>query len=78
MIKLLIIWIIRLYQFLISPFFGSNCRFQPTCSEYTLQSFKQLPFKKAAITSFKRIIKCHPWGTFGYDPLIKKNNAKNI
>jgi len=65
--------IIKFYQTLISPLLGSNCRFQPTCSEYCMDSLKMWGFFKGLYLSLRRIMKCHPWGGKGYDPVPKKN-----
>jgi len=74
--KLLItifILIIRFYQILISPLLGSNCRFLPTCSEYTIESIKAYGLIKGISISLKRISSCHPFGKKGFDPIIKEN-----
>jgi len=61
--------LIRLYQFLISPMLGANCRFTPTCSQYGMEAIKKHgPFKGGWLT-LKRIGKCHPWGAHGHDPV---------
>lgn len=61
--------VIRFYQWTISPLLGKNCRFEPSCSEYSLQAFKKYGIIKGLYLSVKRIIRCHPWGGHGYDPL---------
>ena len=66
------ILIIKFYQTLISPLLGSNCRFMPTCSEYALESFKSYGLIKGFFLTIKRIGKCHPWGSHGYDPIPTK------
>ena len=61
--------IIKIYQYLISPLTGAYCRFTPTCSQYGVEAIKKYgPFKGGWLT-IKRIARCHPWGTHGYDPL---------
>ena len=64
--------VIRLYQLVISPILGPNCRFMPTCSEYALESIKSFGLIKGFFLTFKRIVKCHPWGGHGYDPIPTK------
>ena len=64
-----IIVIIKFYQFFVSPILGQNCRYLPTCSEYSIQSIKKFGIFKGAFLSLKRISKCHPWGNHGYDPV---------
>ncbi len=63
---------IRFYQLFISPLLGSNCRFQPTCSQYAYDSVKDHGFFRGLALSAKRIGKCHPWHDGGYDPVPKK------
>jgi putative membrane protein insertion efficiency factor len=63
---------IKFYQLFISPLLGSNCRFQPTCSEYAYDSVKEHGLVKGFILSAKRIGKCHPWHDGGFDPVPKK------
>mgnify|MGYP002830758121 FL=1 len=67
------ILIIRFYQILISPLLGSNCRFLPTCSEYTIESIKAYGLIKGISISLKRISSCHPFGKKGFDPIVKEN-----
>ena len=67
---------IRVYQLIISPLLGSNCRFIPTCSEYAMESLKEYGLIKGIFLSIKRIGKCHPWGSHGYDPIPTKMEKK--
>ena len=67
-----IIAIIKIYQLIISPILKTNCRFLPTCSEYSIMAFKEHGFVKGFYFSFRRIISCHPYGSHGYDPVPKK------
>ncbi|MFZ1371042.1 MAG: membrane protein insertion efficiency factor YidD [Ferruginibacter sp.] len=61
--------LIKLYQWIISPWLGSRCRYTPTCSHYAIDAFKKHgPFMGLWLT-IKRISKCHPWGGHGYDPV---------
>ena len=68
-IKRLFILPIILYQKVISPFLSGSCRFNPTCSEYSKQAILKYGVIYGILLSFKRIIKCHPWGGHGNDPL---------
>ena len=63
------IFLIKIYQWIISPLLGPKCRFTPTCSTYALQAFKKYGLFKGFWLSIKRISRCHPWGGHGYDPL---------
>ena len=71
-----LILLIRGYQLIISPMLGSNCRFMPTCSEYALGSLKTYGLIKGTYLTIKRIGKCHPWGSHGYDPIPTKMEKK--
>ena len=67
-----LIILIRGYQLIVSPILGSNCRFMPPCSEYAIESFKSYGLIKGFFLTIKRIGKCHPWGSHGYDPIPSK------
>ena len=67
-----LVLLIRGYQLIVSPILGSNCRFMPTCSEYALESLKAYGLIKGTFLTIKRIGKCHPWGSHGYDPIPTK------
>ena len=61
--------LIRFYQLSISPILGQNCRYTPTCSQYSIEAIqKHGPFKGGWL-SIKRIFSCHPWGGHGHDPV---------
>jgi putative membrane protein insertion efficiency factor len=61
--------LIRIYQLLISPMLGANCRYTPTCSQYGVEAIRKYgPFKGGWLT-LKRIGSCHPWGGHGHDPV---------
>jgi putative membrane protein insertion efficiency factor len=64
-----LIILIKIYQVLISPLIPPSCRFTPTCSQYTLEALKKYGILKGSWLGFRRIIKCHPWGGSGYDPV---------
>ncbi|WP_240377358.1 membrane protein insertion efficiency factor YidD [Arachidicoccus soli] len=53
----------------ISPMFPATCRFTPTCSQYGVEAFKKYGVLKGFWLTFKRIIRCHPRGGSGYDPV---------
>ena len=75
MIKRLILNLIKIYQLFISPLLGRNCRFYPTCSEYSLKSIEKYGLLKGGTMSFSRLLKCHPWHPGGVDlPEIKNQN----
>jgi putative membrane protein insertion efficiency factor len=64
-----LIVLVRGYQILISPWLGSNCRHQPTCSAYMVEALQIWGPFKGLWLGLKRIAKCHPWGPHGFDPV---------
>ena len=64
--------LVRFYQVAISPFTPATCRFEPTCSNYTLQALKKHGLFRGGWLATKRIFSCHPWGKSGYDPVPPK------
>lgn len=69
--KNIAIFIIKLYQ-KIPGSFHNSCRHIPTCSNYAIDAINEYGFFKGSILSIKRILRCNPFGTSGYDPVIKK------
>ncbi len=64
--------LIKLYQWLISPLLPNNCRHVPTCSQYVVESIWIWGPFKGALLGIKRLLRCYPWGTCGYDPVPQK------
>ena len=77
MIKAILIYLIKIYKFLISPILGNNCRYLPTCSEYFIDCLNEYGVLKGSYKGIKRILSCHPikflGGGHGLDPVKKKN-----
>ena len=67
--KATLLAIIRLYQLTISVFLGPRCRFQPTCSNYSLEAIAAYGIIKGLGMTISRISKCHPFHQGGYDPV---------
>lgn len=65
----LFILLVRVYQVAISPLLGSNCRFTPTCSAYSIEALKKHGAWRGGWLAIRRISRCHPWGGDGYDPV---------
>ncbi len=61
--------LIKIYQWVISPWLGSQCRYTPTCSKYSLEAFQKFGVFKGFWLTVKRIARCHPWGGNWYDPV---------
>jgi len=82
-VRQIAILIIRGYQVAVSPLLGNNCRFQPTCSSYSIQAIERFGVIKGLWLTTKRIAKCHPLHDGGEDPLPEqfswfKANTENI
>ncbi|WP_367680666.1 membrane protein insertion efficiency factor YidD [Candidatus Fukatsuia anoeciicola] len=69
----ILIKLIRGYQNIISPLFGSRCRFYPTCSDYALEAIDKFSLIKGSWLTLKRISKCHSLNPGGYDPVLLKS-----
>jgi putative membrane protein insertion efficiency factor len=69
MMKWLLISLIRVYQYAISPFLGRSCRYFPSCSAYAVEAVEKHGAIKGGWLSAKRISRCHPWHPGGYDPV---------
>ena len=65
----ILLFLIYIYQNMISPFFPSQCRFYPTCSSYAKEAILKYGSIRGTALFFKRIAKCHPFHPGGYDPV---------
>ena len=64
------ILLIKIYQICLSPFLGKNCRFNPTCSAYTVEAMTKYGAVKGSYLSIRRLMKCHPFSKSDYyDPV---------
>lgn len=65
------LWIlpIRFYQLLISPLLPPACRFEPTCSVYAMEAILRFGILRGGWLAARRLLRCHPWGGSGYDPV---------
>ncbi|GAV24075.1 putative membrane protein [Carboxydothermus islandicus] len=68
----IILLLIRFYQKFVSPILGSNCRFYPTCSQYTYEAIERYGVIYGSYLGIKRILRCHPFNPGGYDPVPEK------
>ena len=71
MMKKILIGLIRIYQKIPGPW-HNMCRHIPTCSNYTIEAISEYGSIKGLYLGMKRVLKCNPWGTSGYDPVPKK------
>lgn len=67
--KTLLIFLLRAYRTLLSPFLGRNCRFHPSCSAYAIEALQRHGAMKGAWLALRRVTRCHPWNPGGYDPV---------
>ncbi len=70
--KTLLLALIRFYQASISPMLPSSCRFYPTCSAFAYEAVEKWGARRGAAMALRRVLGCHPFGAFGYDPVPEK------
>ena len=68
-VRAFLLGLIRLYQLTLSPWLGTRCRYQPTCSSYAAEALKTHGVRRGVWLAAKRLGRCHPWGRSGYDPV---------
>jgi len=64
-----LVLLVRLYQWTLSPLLGGACRFQPTCSHYSIEALRTHGAVRGTWLTMRRIGRCHPWGGSGFDPV---------
>ncbi len=69
MLAALLVLPIRIYQLCISPLLPPSCRFVPTCSQYAVEALRKYGPVKGLYLAVRRLLRCHPWGGSGYDPV---------
>jgi putative membrane protein insertion efficiency factor len=72
----ILIGLIRFYQLAISPWTPPSCRYTPTCSRYALQAIERHGAWKGGWLATRRILRCHPWGGYGFDPVPIPRESK--
>jgi uncharacterized protein len=70
-ITTILVALVKSYQMMLSPFFGQQCRFTPTCSQYAIDALQTHGSAKGLQLTVKRIMRCHPWHVGGHDPVPK-------
>jgi uncharacterized protein len=68
-VALVMIGLVRAYQWALSPWLGRRCRFEPSCSEYAIGAIRRFGPGRGGWLALRRILRCHPWGDTGYDPV---------
>lgn len=74
LLRKLFILPVRIYQLILSPILPQTCRHTPTCSQYTIEAINLHGPIKGIWLGLKRLSRCHPWGTSGYDPVPPRKN----
>ncbi len=74
--RFLCLKLIALYQYCISPLLGPCCRFHPSCAQYASEAIRQHGVLYGVYLIIKRLARCHPWGSSGYDPVPEINKQK--
>jgi hypothetical protein len=68
-LKSLLLSVLAVYRYAISPMLGANCRFLPSCSEYATEAIRRHGSLRGGWLSLRRIARCHPWNPGGHDPV---------
>ena len=68
--------LVAVYRYGLSPLLGFNCRFEPSCSAYAAESLRRHGAFRGSYLTFKRITRCHPWGSSGYDPVPDAGDSR--
>ena len=74
----LVVGLIRVYQWLLSPFMGPCCRFHPTCSHYAVEAVRRHGTLRGLWLALRRVGRCHPWHPGGYDPVPPSRTAEPL
>jgi putative membrane protein insertion efficiency factor len=67
--KLFLLLVLRAYQYTLRPLLGANCRFYPTCSDYSREAIERYGAARGSWLAARRIARCHPYHAGGYDPV---------
>jgi putative membrane protein insertion efficiency factor len=73
----ILIFLIRGYQYVISPWLGNHCRFHPSCSQYAVTALRKHGAARGAWLAVRRLSRCHPWHEGGYDPVPESQQKKS-
>ncbi|MBF0563695.1 MAG: membrane protein insertion efficiency factor YidD [Nitrospirae bacterium] len=68
--RLIIIWMIKLYKYFLSPLLPQSCRFYPSCSQYAMEAIAHYGVWKGGIMAAWRLLRCNPFSDGGFDPVI--------
>jgi len=75
--KVLALWLLRLYKRWVSPAFPPSCRYVPTCSEYAMEAVERYGVVRGGTMAAWRLLRCHPFVKGGYDPVVKDRTFRD-
>jgi putative membrane protein insertion efficiency factor len=70
----ILIALIKIYRYAISPYLAPSCRYTPTCSSYAIEAIQRFGVIRGSWMAMRRIGRCHPWHEAGYDPVPETND----
>jgi uncharacterized protein len=68
-LRRILLSVLAVYRYAISPMLGRNCRFMPSCSEYAAEAISRHGSLRGSWLAVRRVMRCHPWNPGGYDPV---------
>jgi putative membrane protein insertion efficiency factor len=68
-IRLLLVLLVRVYQWTLRPFIGAHCRFEPSCSHYAIEALQHHGAMTGTWLATRRVLRCNPWTAGGFDPV---------
>ncbi len=68
----ILLWVLRVYQYVLSPLVGNQCRFAPTCSQFAIEAVERHGALRGAWLAVARLARCHPWHAGGIDPVPQR------
>ncbi len=72
--RIFLIALLRIYQYVVSPLLGNHCRFYPSCSAYAVEAISLYGPWQGFWMALKRLLRCHPWHPGGYDPVPRESD----
>jgi putative membrane protein insertion efficiency factor len=73
-----VVAMLRAYQWAVSPLFPPSCRYVPTCSEYAMEAVERYGAMRGSWMALRRVLRCHPFVRGGYDPVMRRRDARHV